>query len=91
MLQSQTNIDVLFIQDTQLTITTAHWQKAELKQELGDDCYIIENQQPELLHSSLPAEHVSRTERSDSSTRNELNCENKDCEQEDLWIQQPLW
>ena len=34
------NIDVLFIQDTQLSVITAHWRKVELKQELGEDCYI---------------------------------------------------
>ena len=41
------NIDVLFIQDTQLTVATAHWRKVELKQELGEDSYITSSAREE--------------------------------------------
>ena len=41
------SIDVLFLQDTQLTVQTAHWRKAELKQELGENCYITSSAREE--------------------------------------------
>jgi endonuclease/exonuclease/phosphatase family metal-dependent hydrolase len=53
------NIDVLFLQDTQLTTQTAHWRKAELKQELGEDCYITSSAREESqLYTSIGGQMV---------------------------------
>ena len=52
-------IDVLFLQDTQLTVQTAHWRKAELKQELGEDCYITSSAREEShLYTSIGGQMV---------------------------------
>ena len=37
---TKNEIDVLFIQDTQLSMATAQWRKQELKRELGEDVFI---------------------------------------------------
>ena len=53
------SIDVLFLQDTQLTVQTTHWCKAELKQELGGNCYITSSAREESqLYTSIGGQIV---------------------------------